>query len=90
MKSTNCKCSACRVGVEEKIIFLNGFRWEKSIMPSADMLLLLEGRLVHFPATKTHYCKDISWRKAHQFFCTSKGPIVISKASLISLSMENG
>ena len=46
------------VGVEEEIIFLNDFRWEKSILPWTEMLLLLEGRLVHFPARKTHYCKD--------------------------------
>ena len=43
------------IGVEEReIIFLNDFRWDKSVIPWADMLLLLEGQLVHFPAPKTH------------------------------------
>ena len=74
------------VGVEEKeIIFLNDFRWEKSIIPWADMLLLLEGQLVHFPAPKTHYCKDITLEKDTPVFCTSKGPIVFGKASVIDV-----
>ena len=36
------------VGVEDKeLIFLNDFRWEKSMIHWSDMLLLLEGQLVH-------------------------------------------
>ena len=72
------------IGVEEReIIFLNDFRWDKSVIPWADMLLLLEGQLVHFPAPKTHYSKDITLEKDTPIFCTSKGPFVFGKNSII-------
>ena len=33
-----------------EIIFLNDFWWSQAIIPWHDLLLLLEGQLVHFPA----------------------------------------
>ena len=57
----------------------------KNIIPWADILLLLEGQLVHFPAPKTHYCKDVTLEKDTPIFCTGKGPIVFGKASVIDV-----
>ena len=72
------------IGVEEReIIFLHDFRWDKSVIPWADMLLLLEGQLVHFPSPKTHYSKDITLGKDTPIFCTNKGPFVYVKNSII-------
>ncbi len=72
------------VGVEEKeVIFLNDFRWDKTIITWADLLLLLEGQLVHFPAPKTHYAQDICLEKDTPIFCTSKAPIVYVKNSVV-------
>ena len=48
------------VGVENcEIIFLNDFRWCGQIIPWHNLLLLLEGQIVRFPAPKTHYAQDI-------------------------------
>ena len=47
------------VGAEKKeVIFLNDFRWTAQIIPWQDLLLLLEGQLVHLPAPKSHYAQD--------------------------------
>ena len=49
------------VGVEQaECIFLNDFRWSAQVIPWHDMLLLLEGSVVHLAAPKTHFAKDIS------------------------------
>lgn len=72
------------VGAEEaEIIFLNDFRWNQQILPWSDMLLLLEGALVHLPAPKTHFAKDISFSKDTPIFCTSKQPIVFIRGGSI-------
>ena len=48
------------VGVQDKeCIFLNDFRWSQQLLPWHDLLLLLEGEIVHFPAPKTHFMQDI-------------------------------
>jgi hypothetical protein len=48
------------VGVEScEVIFLNDFRWSAQIIPWHNLLLLLEGQMVRFPAPKTHYAQDI-------------------------------
>ena len=68
------------LGVEEKeIVFLNDFRWERTILPWKDMLLLLEGDEVSFSAPKTNYTKDIKFTKDSPIFatadkCFQKGP----------------
>ena len=60
------------VGVEEKeIIYLNDFRWNDKIIPWQDLLRLLEGDSVHFPAPKTHYTKDILLTADTPVFATS-------------------
>lgn len=60
------------VGVEDsEIIFLNDFRWSPQIIPWHNLLLLLEGQLVRFPAPKTHYAKDIVFDTDAPIFCTA-------------------
>ena len=60
-------------------LFLNDFRWSQAIIPWHDLLLLLEGQLVHLPAPKTHYAKDICFSKDTPIFATGKNPIMFVK-----------
>lgn len=64
------------VGVEDaELIYLNDFRWNEKIISWQDLLRLLEGDSVHFPAPKTHYAKDILLSRDTPIFATSIGPI---------------
>ena len=46
------------VGVQNaECIFLNDFRWSPQVIPWHDLLLMLEGHVVHFPASKTHFAR---------------------------------
>ena len=64
------------VGVEDaELIYLNDFRWNEKIISWQDLLRLLEGDSVHFPAPKTHYAKDILLTRDTPIFATSIGPI---------------
>ena len=77
-------CSYAWLGVEDKeVIFLNDFRYSTVILPWSDMLLLLEGHVVHFAAPKTTYSKDIEFSKDTPIFATSKSPITFVKGSII-------
>ena len=77
-------CSYAWLGVEDKeVIFLNDFRWSPVILPWSDMLLLLEGHVVHFAAPKTTYCKDIEFTRDTPVFATAKAPIAFIKSSMI-------
>jgi hypothetical protein len=61
------------VGVQQaECIFLNDFRWNDKIIPWHDLLLLLEGEPVHFPAPKTHFAEDILFEADTPVFATSK------------------
>ena len=61
------------LGVENsEVIFLNDFRWSAQIIPWHNLLLLLEGAVVHFPAPKTHYAQDIVFDKDVPVFATAK------------------
>ena len=65
------------VGAEDaECIFLNDFRWSSQIIPGHDFLLMLEEQMVHLPAPKTHYAKDIVFDKDTPIFCTSEQPII--------------
>ena len=47
------------VGAEEaEIVFLNDFRWSQQIIAWHDLLLMLDGQLVHLLAPKSHFAKD--------------------------------
>ena len=61
------------IGVENsEEIFLNDFHWSAQIFPWHNLLLLVEGTVVHFPAPKTHYARDIVFEKDAPVFATAK------------------
>lgn len=65
------------VGADKaEVIFLNDFRWTSKIIPWHDLLLLLEGQLVHLPAPKSHFAQDLILEKDTPIFCTGKHPLV--------------
>ena len=69
------------VGAETaEVIFLNDFRWSQQIIAWHDLLLMLEGQLVHLPAPKSHYAKDIVFNLDTPVFCTTKHPIVLVRS----------
>ena len=68
------------VGVESKeCIFLNDFRWSSQMIPWHDLLLMLEGEVVHLPAPKTHFSQDLQLVKDTPIFCTTKRPLLYIK-----------
>lgn len=72
------------VGVEEaECIFLNDFRWNATLIPWHDLLLMLEGETVHLPAPKTHFTRDIEVVKDTPIFCTSKRPLIFIKNGVV-------
>ncbi|KAM7449672.1 hypothetical protein ABFA07_002349 [Porites harrisoni] len=72
------------VGAEEaEIIMLNDFRWKPSIIAWADMLLLLEGDIVHLPAPKNFSKRDIELSNDTPIFATSDAPIVYIKGGSV-------
>jgi len=72
------------VGAQEaECIFLNDFRWSPQVIQWHDFLLMLEGQLVHLPAPKTHYARDIIFEKDTPIFCTGKQPFIYIKNGVI-------
>ena len=72
------------VGVENaECIFLNDFRWNEKIIQWHDLLLLLEGEPVHFPAPKTHFTEDILLESDIPVFATSKYKLAYAKAGVL-------
>jgi len=72
------------VGAEKaEIIFLNDFRWSRQIIPWHDLLLLLEGQLVHLPAPKTHFSQDLVLAGSTPVFATGKSHLVYIKGGEI-------
>ena len=72
------------VGAEKaECLFLNDFRWSSSIITLHDFLLLLEEQLVHLPAPKTHYAKDITFNVDTPIFATGKGSIVFCRSGIV-------
>ena len=72
------------VGAEQsECIFLNDFRWSQQIIPWHDLLLMLKGQIVHLPAPKTHYAKDIVFDEDTPIFCTGKQPLLFLKHGII-------
>lgn len=72
------------VGVQDaECIFLNDFRWSPQLIPWHDLLLMLEGEIVHLPAPKTHFSQDIELTKDTPIFCTSKRPLIFIKNGVV-------
>ena len=60
------------IGAEEaEVIFLNDFWWSPRVIPWHDLLLLLEGQLVHLPAPKSLFAKDMVFDRDTPIFATS-------------------
>ena len=72
------------VGAEKaELIFLNDFRWQSHLIPWHDLLLLLEGGLVHLPAPKTHFAQDLTLDGITPVFATSKHAIMFIKGGVV-------
>ena len=72
------------VGIQDaECIFLNDFRWSPQVIPWHDVLLMLEGEVVHLPAPKTHFTQDIEFTKDTPIFCTSKRPFIFIKNGIV-------
>jgi hypothetical protein len=72
------------IGAETaECIFLNDFRWCPHLLPWHDLLLLLEGHVVHLPAPKTHFSKDITFENDTPISCTSENPLMFIKNGVI-------
>jgi len=72
------------VGVENaECILLNEFRWSVQIIPWHNLLLMLEGDVVHLPTPKTHYSTDICLQRDNPIFATGKGPLIYVKNRVI-------
>jgi hypothetical protein len=52
-------------------------------LPWHDLLLLLEGHVVHLPAPKTHFSKDITFENYTPISCTSEKPLMFIKHGVI-------
>ena len=73
-------CSFAWVGAEEaEVLFLNDFRWSPQIIAWHDLLLMLEGQVVHLPTPKSHFAKDALFDKDTPVFATSKRQLVYVK-----------
>ena len=72
------------VGAEEaEIVFLNDFRWSHQIIAWHDLLLILEGQLVHLPAPKSHFAKDTVFDSDTPILATNKHQFVFVKNGAI-------
>jgi hypothetical protein len=72
------------IGIQDvECIFLNDFRWNPQLIPWHDLLLMLEGEVVHLPAPKTHFTEDIEFVKDTPIFCTSKRPLIYIKNGVV-------
>ena len=72
------------VGAEKaEVVFLNDFRWSPQIIAWHDLLLMLEGQLVHLPAPKCHFAHDIVFDKDTPIFSTSKHQLVYVKGGIV-------
>jgi hypothetical protein len=61
------------VGAEDAdVIFLNDFRWSKQIIPWHNLLLMLEGQLVHLPTPKSYYSMMLLCLVMCQYFVRQK------------------
>jgi len=64
------------VGVQDsQVLFLNDFRWNRKMISWRDLLLLLEGEPVHFPAPKNHFKEDVYLNSDIPVFATGKSMI---------------
>ena len=76
--------SYARLGVDDNmVICLNDFWYTPANVPWNDMLLLLEGHVIHFAVPKTTYAGDIEFFGDTLVFAMSNSPIVFITGSSI-------
>lgn len=74
------------IGAENaECIFLNDFRWSEKLIPWHDLLLMLQGQVVHLPAPKTHFARDISFTGDTLIFATSKHQLIYVKHGAVDV-----
>ena len=72
------------LGIEDaEVVLLKGFRWKPSLIPWCELLQVLEGDTVHFPAPKNLMSKDIVLDKDTPFFATSDAPLPLINGATI-------
>ena len=72
------------LGIEDaEVVLLNDFRWKPSLIPWCELLQVLEGDTVHFPAPKNQMSKDIVLDKDTPFFATSDAPLALINGGTI-------
>ena len=72
------------LGIENvEVVWLNDFRWKPSLIPWCELLQVLEGDTVHFPAPKNVMTKNIILDKDTPFFATSVAPLALIKGGTI-------
>ena len=72
------------VGAEKaEVVFLNDFRWSPQIIAWHDLLLMLEGQVVHLPAPKCHFANDIVFDSDTPIFSTSKHQLAFVKGGVV-------
>ena len=73
------------LGIEDaEVVLLNDFRWKPSLIPWCELLQVLEGDTVHFPAPKNLMSKDIVLDKDTPFFATSDAPLALINGATIN------
>ena len=65
------------------MVWLNDFRWKPSLIPWCEILQVLEGDIVHFPAPKNLMSQNIVLDKDTLFFPTSDAPLALIKGGTI-------
>ena len=72
------------VGVDKvECILVNDFRWSSHIIPWHDLLLMLESDVVHLPAPKTHFAKDICLQRDTPIFARGKSRLIYIKNCVV-------
>ena len=72
------------LGIEDaEVVLLNDFRWKPSLIPWCELLQVLEGDTVHFPAPKNLMSKDIVLDKDTPFFATCVAPLAFISGATI-------
>lgn len=78
-------CTFNWIGVDEKeLIILNDFRWSSNLIPWEQLLQLLEGDTVNFPAPKNISAKDISLKADTPVVATSSDEISFIKSNILN------
>ena len=73
------------LGIENaEVVLLNDFRWKPSLIPWCELLQVLEGDTVHFPAPKNVMNNDIVLDKYTPFFATSDAPLALIKVARLT------